>query len=368
MIPLSDLYLQYKGIKKEIDTAIQSVIADSAFIGGKNNQYTKTFETAFSEYLGVKHTVGVGNGTDAIEIALLALGIENGDEVIVPAISWIATSEAVSNVGAKPVFADVLPNYYTIDPKEIEKKITDKTRAIIPVHLYGLSSEMDEIMGLSKKYKLFVIEDCAQAHGAIYKGKMVGTFGDAGTFSFFPGKNLGAYGDAGAIVTNKSELAEKCRLIANHGQEKKNVHMREGRNSRLDGIQSAILSVKLSHLPKWLARRKEIAKKYTKAFEQIKGMTVPTFPKYAEHTFHLFTIQVKNRKILQKKLHEAGIETGIHYPTALPFLAPYEKRHKKKEFPVAQKITSETLSLPLYPEITEKQISFVVKKIVELLS
>jgi dTDP-4-amino-4,6-dideoxygalactose transaminase len=368
MIPLSDLYLQYKSIKKEIDTAIQSVIADSAFIGGKNNPYTKTFETAFSEYLGVKHAIGVGNGTDAIEIALLALGIGRGHEVIVPAISWIATSEAVSNVGAKPVFADVLQNYRTIDPKEIEKKITKKTRAIIPVHLYGLSCEMDEILKIAKKHNLFVIEDCAQAHGAKYKGKTVGTLGDAGTFSFFPGKNLGAYGDAGAIVTNTSEIAEKCRLIANHGQEKKNVHVQEGRNSRLDGIQSAILSVKLPHLPQWLARRKEIAEKYTKELSKITELTVPTFPEYSEHTFHLFTVQVKNREILKKKLHEAGIETGVHYPTSLPFLPPYEKRHKKTEFPIAQKVTFETLSIPLYPEMTEKQISFISKKIVELLS
>ena len=365
MIHLADLYLQYKTLKKEIDTAIHSVIADSAFIGNKNNPYTKTFETAFSEYIGIKHTIGVGNGTDAIEITLSSLGIGRGDEVIVPAISWIATSEAVSNVGAKPIFADILPNYYTIDPKEIEKKITKKTRAIIPVHFYGLACEMDEILKIAKKHNLFVIEDCAQAHGAKYKNKTVGTFGNAGTFSFFPGKNLGAYGDAGAIVTNSTELAETCRRIANHGQEKKNVHLQEGRNSRLDGIQSAILSVKLPHLPNWLTRRKEIAERYTKELSKIDGIITPIFPHYSEHTFHLYTIQTKDREALQKSLTDAGIETGIHYPTPLPFLPPYEKRHKKTEFPVARKVTSETLSLPLYPEMTEKQILFLIKSIKE---
>jgi dTDP-4-amino-4,6-dideoxygalactose transaminase len=367
-ISLADLHLQYKSIQKEIDSAIKSVIKDSAFIGNKNNLYTKKFETAFADYLGIKHCISVGNGTDAIEIALKSLGIGRGDEVIVPAISWIATSEAISNIGAKPVFADILPSYYTIDPKEVEKKITKKTRAIIPVHLYGLACEMDEIMKIAHKNKLLVVEDCAQAHGAAYKGKTVGTFGDAATFSFFPGKNLGAYGDAGAIITDNLKIAETCRLISNHGQIKKNVHFMEGRNSRMDGIQSAILSVKLPYLPKWLARRREIAEKYTKELRGINGIITPSFPDHSVHTFHLYTIQVKDRESLQKKLAEEGIETGVHYPTPLPFLTPYEKRHKKSEFPVARKITSETLSLPLYPEMTEKQISFVVNEIKKIMS
>lgn len=362
-IPIVDLHAQYKTIKKEIDKAIFSVLKDNSFIGTSNNSHVKQFENEFSKYLGVNHCIGCANGTDAIEIALQALGVKKGDEVIVPALSWISTSEAVGNIGATPIFVDINKDYFTIDVSKIEQKITPRTKAIIVVHLYGLPVEMDEVMKIAKKHKLFVLEDCAQAHGAEYKDKKIGTFGDIATFSFFPSKNLGAYGDAGGIITNKEEIASVCRLIANHGQIKKNEHEREGRNSRLDGMQAVVLSVKLKYLDKWNSLRQANASKYNSLLKN-KNVLTPTCPQQSKHVYHIYAIRSENRLQLHNKLQEMGVETSVHYPVPLPLLKPYKKfNYTAKDFPNACEVTSKILSLPMYPELNEEQIKYIVSLI-----
>ena len=355
-IPFVDLKSQYQSLKHEFDEAILKVVAETAFISGK---YARAFEEAFAEYLGVQHCIAVANGTDALEIGLKAIGVGVGDEVLVPANTFFATAEAVGNVGAKPVFVDIEPNFYNLDPSKIEEKITPRTKALIPVHLYGLPAEMDEIMALAQKHGLKVLEDCAQAHGATYKGKTVGTFGDVATFSFYPSKNLGAFGDAGAIVTNNAETAEIARLIANHGQIAKNRHSLIGRNSRLDGIQAAVLSVKLPHLDAWLEARRRNAALYNELLAD-SGLQLPFAPEHSRHTYHLYVVQVPNREAVQQKLSEAGIESGTHYPTALPFLEAYaHMNYQPTDFPVAHAQMDKILSLPMYAELTEEMIERV---------
>lgn len=362
-ISIVDLHEQYKKIKKEIDNAIFSVLEDGSFIGSGNNQHVKKFEEGFANYLGIKNCIGCANGTDAIEIALKALGIGPNDEVIVPAISWISTSEAVGNVGATPIFIDVDKDYYTIDVAKIEEKITPKTKAIMVVHLYGLPAEMDSVIKIAKKYKLFIVEDCAQAHGAEYKNKKVGTLGDIATFSFFPSKNLGAYGDAGCVVTGNDILAETCRRIANHGQLKKNEHLMEGRNSRLDGIQAAVLSVKLKYLDEWNNSRIKIAKEYNSLLKNKKLIT-PKCPSYSKHVYHIYAIQLENRDAVQNQLSKSGIGTSVHYPTPLPLLKPYEKyKYTKNDFPNAYEVTNKILSLPMYPELKKDDITYIASLI-----
>jgi dTDP-4-amino-4,6-dideoxygalactose transaminase len=361
-IPFIDLKKQYQSLKKDIDKSIQSVINETAFIGG-NNTYVQRFEREFAEYLGIKHCISCANGTDSIEILLKAMNIGPGDEVIVPANSWISTSEAVSAIGAKPIFVDCLADLYTIDNTKIQEKINKNTKAIIPVHLYGLTAEMDPILEIAEKNGIYIIEDCAQAHGAQYKGKKIGTIGDAASFSFYPGKNLGAYGDAGAIVTNNEEIALTSRMIANHGQLKKHEHLREGRNSRLDGIQAAILSVKLPYLDKWNHARNCHAQMYSQLLSDL-GYILPIIPVYASHAFHLYVIQTNERSQKIKKLKAHGIETAIHYPTPLPLLKAYEKyNYSEKDFPVASSLKDKILSLPMYPELETEQIKFIVKKL-----
>ena len=355
-IPFVDLKSQYQSLKHEFDEAILKVVAETAFISGK---YARAFEEAFAEYLGVQHCIAVANGTDALEIGLKAIGVGVGDEVLVPANTFFATTEAVGNVGAKPVFVDIEPNFYNLEPSKIEEKITPRTKALIPVHLYGLPAEMDEIMALAQKHGLKVLEDCAQAHGATYKGKTVGTFGDVATFSFYPSKNLGAFGDAGAIVTNNAETAEIARLIANHGQIAKNRHSLIGRNSRLDGIQAAVLSVKLPHLDAWLEARRRNAALYNELLAD-SGLQLPFAPEHSRHTYHLYVVQVPNREAVQQKLSEAGIESGTHYPTALPFLEAYaHMNYQPTDFPVAHAQMDKILSLPMYAELTEEMIERV---------
>lgn len=360
-IPLVDLKKQYDSIRGKIDQAIQAVINDTAFIGGSSNKYVAEFENDFAKYIGAKHCVACGNGTDAIEIALKTLGIEVGDEIIVPALSWISTSEAVSFCGATPVFVDIHPKYYTIDTNLIERAVTKRTKAIIPVHLYGLAAEMDKIMLIAKKHNLIVIEDCAQAHGAMYKGKKVGTFGQIATFSFFPGKNLGAYGDAGCIITNDQKLAEIVRMIGNHGQRKKHDHIFEGRNSRMDGIQAAILNVKLPYLDEWNNERIGNAKIYDKLLSD-SDLVLQTYPDYVKHVYHIYAVQTEKREDIMRILKENQIECSIHYPTALPLLEAYKNREFKEEnFSVASKVTSKILSLPMFPELGEDQIKHICK-------
>lgn len=366
-IQFVDLKAQYETIKKEIDSVIHDVISETAFIGGP---YNLKFEEAFAAYCGVKHCVGLGNGTDALFVALRALGIGHGDEVITVANSFIATSESITNAGAKVVFVDINPETYNIDITKIESKITERTKAIIPVHLYGQPANMDPILSLARKHNLKVIEDAAQAHGAMYKGRKVGSLGDAACFSFYPGKNLGAYGDAGAVVTNDDELVRKARMIANHGRIDKYDHEIEGINSRLDGLQAAILHVKLKHLPEWTERRRQNAYLYN---EYLKSTDLVTPIEMAEvkAVYHLYVVRVKNgfRQKLQDQLKAHGISTGIHYPIALPNLKAYAYlKHKESDFPNATKASKEIMSLPMFPELQAAQVKYICEKIKEVMA
>ena len=359
-VPFVDLHAQYESIKTEIDTAIHNVIRDTAFIGGSNNKYVQNFEEAFKAYLGIDDVMTCANGTDSLEILLSAYGIGKGDEVIVPAMTWISTAEAVNTVGATPVFVDIEAEYYTINPALIEAKINANTKAIIPVHLYGQPADMDAIMAIAAKHNLIVIEDCAQSHGAMYKGKMVGTIGHASSFSFYPGKNLGAYGDAGCMATNDKAIAETCRMIANHGQKGKHNHLIPGRNSRLDGIHAAILSVKLPFLPKWTEERIAVAAYYENNFKDI--VVTPATRPGCQHVFHLYVIQTEDRAQVVKELKEKGIETAVHYPTALPFLPVYATSETQpSDYPVAAVFQHRILSIPMYPELGQSQQDWVIQ-------
>jgi dTDP-4-amino-4,6-dideoxygalactose transaminase len=371
-IPLVDLKSQYKSIKKEIDSVISEVISQSAFIGGP---YVQSFESAFAEYCGVRHCIGVGNGTDALFIALKAFGIGIGDEVITVANSFIATSEAITMTGAKVVFVDIDSKTYNMDPNKLadylKKRLTPdaksqrpQPKAVIPVHLYGQPADMDAILNIAKRYNLKVIEDAAQAHGAEYKGRRIGSIGDMACFSFYPGKNLGAYGDAGAIVTDNDELALKARTFANHGRIGKYDHEIEGVNSRLDGLQAAILGIKLKYLEGWSELRRKNAYLYN---EYLKGtdLVTPTEIDNVKAVYHLYVVRVKKelRQRLQEHLGSKGISTGIHYPIALPNLKAYAYlSHNGNDFPQATRASEEILSLPIYPELTEDQIQYIVEK------
>ncbi len=362
-VPFVDLTIQYHGLKEKIDEAIFKVINENAFIKGK---YVKALETSFSEKLGQKECIGVANGTDAIYIVLKSLGIGQGDEVITTACSWIATSETISQTGATPVFVDIDPDFFTIDPNLIEAKITPKTKAIIPVHFFGQSCDMEKIVRICKKHNVFLIEDCAQAHFAKFRNQHVGTFGIASTFSFYPGKNLGAYGDAGAITTNDETLAKKCRMFANHGALVKHQHEIEGINSRLDGLQAAVLSVKLPFIDKWNDERYANALLYNKYLKEIPEVITPFIRKEGKHIFHVYCIRVKHRENLIKYLQNHNIETAIHYPHALPFLPAYDRfNHVPEDFPIAFNYQSQILSLPMFPELSREQIQFVCTKITE---
>lgn len=353
-IPFVDLKAQYESIKEEIDLAIASVINETSFIGGEK---VISFEADFADYIGTKNCIGVANGTDAIEIALKAIGVGEGDEVIVPALTWVSTAGAVNGVGAEPVFVDVLEDERTINPDLIADKITPRTKAIIPVHLYGLPARMSAIMEIAKKHDLYVIEDCAQAHGAEFNGQRVGTFGEIATFSFYPGKNLGAYGDAGAVVTNRDDLAETCRMLANHGQLSKHDHRIIGRNSRLDTMQAAILQAKLPNAESWTESRIQVAKWYS---EKLASVRKPVTPENMRHVFHLYVIQSNQRDELMNRLKEVNIGCAIHYPTPIPHLKSYAyKKHPMGEFPVAEKLCNEILSLPMFAELTEAEVDWI---------
>jgi len=357
-IPFVDLYAQYLTIKEEIDFVISDVIKNSLFIRGP---YVDKFEVMFAEMMERKHCVSCANGTDALYIAMVALGVKPGDEVIAPAHSWISTTETITQAGGKVVFCDTDEDTFTIDPRDIEAKITPNTVGIIPVHLYGQPADMDAIMAIAKKHNLWVLEDCAQAHLARYKGQLVGTFGDVASFSLYPGKNLGAMGDAGAIVTNDQAIAEKMTMFARHGGLKKGDHRIEGINSRLDGLQAAILAVKLPHLPKWTALRQERATRYSERLCKIDGVEVPTIAEHREHVWHLYVIKHKMRDDLASHLNHRGVQTVINYPVALPFLPAYSKlNHQPADFPNAFKNQFEILSLPIYPELNDMQIDKIV--------
>lgn len=355
MIKFLDLKKQYLSIKDEVDIAIQGIIQDTAFVGGKKVQ---EFENNFATYHGAKYCIGVGNGTDALEIALWSLNLPKGSEVIVPANSFIATSEAVSRNGLKIVFADCKEDY-TISVDSIKKLIGNNTSCIIPVHLYGQPCDIDEIVSIAKEYSLKVIEDSAQAHGAIYKDKKIGTFGDLATFSFYPGKNLGAYGDGGAIITNNQDLELRCRMYANHGRSSKFAHEVEGINSRLDGIQAAVLDVKLKHLDNWIQRRNEIATYYIENINN-KNIILPKIKKNITHVYHLFVIRSNNRDLLKKHLQDNNIQSGIHYPVALPKLKAYENHTQNCDSFFACNSDSKLLSLPIGEHLSDEEIKIVV--------
>jgi len=362
MIPFVDLKGQYNSIKDEIDETIQNVFNNTSFIMGEE---LKNFEVEFARFCDVKYAIGVANGSDALILALRACGIGEGDEAITVPHTFIATTEAISNVGGKVVFVDIDPKTYTIDVSKIEEKITEKTKAIIPVHLYGQPADMDPIMELAKKYNLRIIEDAAQAHGAEYKDKKVGSIGDVGCFSFYPGKNLGAYGDAGMVVTNNEEIAEKIKLLRNHGRiTKKYEHEIEGYSSRLDNLQAAILRVKLRHLTKWNESRRRNAKKYNELLNNIDGIVTPYEADYAKHVYHLYVIRTENRDRLREELKSEGVATGIHYPIPLHLQPAYKYLgHKRGDFPITEKASQEILSLPMFAELSGNQIGEIVQLI-----
>src|SRR3979490_393794 len=352
-VPYADLQLHYQSIKREVDDAIAGVIRDNAFIRGP---YFDAFEQQFAGAVDVKHCVSCANGTDALYLAMAALKVQPGDEVVTTAHSWISTSAMITHAGGAVVFADTDGSTFTIDPAAIEAAITPRTVGIIPVHLYGQPADMDAIMAIARKHKLWVIEDCAQAHLARYKGQQVGTFGAAATYSFYPGKNLGAMGDAGAIVTNDSALAEHMTMLARHGGLIKHQHRIEGINSRLDGMQAAILSAKLPHLPDWTRARQDAAKIYDAGLNQIEDVVVPSVVTDRAHVYHLYTILHPRRDALAAHLSANGVQTAINYPTALPFLTAYSRfGHRPEQFPNAHRDQTRILSLPMFAEITQEQ-------------
>ena len=360
-IPFVDLKSQYHSIKEKIDIAIHDVIDQTAFIGG---HFVKNFEREFGEVYGVKHVISCANGTDSLYIIMKMLGIGEGDEVITVANSWISSAETIGQLGAKPIFVDVHPDYFSIDEDLLEKAISPQTKAIILVHLQGQICHLEKIEKFCKEHNIYLIEDCAQSHFSEFKGKRAGTVGIAGSFSFYPGKNLGAYGDAGCIITNDDELAARFRMFANHGALIKHQHQIEGINSRMDGIQAAILRAKLPYILEWTEKRIRNAKLYDQYLNGIKEIQTPLVRPESKHTYHLYVIKAEKRNELMNYLKEKGVETAIHYPTPLPHLPAYSYLNfQPNEFPIASLLQHQILSLPMYPELEEGQIIYIAKAI-----
>lgn len=359
MINIVDLKSEYQEISSQLGKAIDRVLESGWFIFGEE---LEGFEKEFSKYIGSKYGVGVNSGSDALFLAVKALGIGEGDEVITVSHTFISTVDAVVRNGARPVFVDIDPDTYCIDVTKIETAITDKTRAILPVHLYGHPADMGSIMEIAKKHKLCVIEDVCQAHGAEYKGKKAGSIGTVGCFSFYPAKNLGAYGDGGIVVTNDEKLAERLKMSRNYGQPKKYYHDFVGVNSRLDEIQAAILRVKLNHLDEWNGRRRRIAKLYHKFFED-SDIVVPVEKEYAHHAYHLYVIRHKDRDNLQQYLLQNGIQTQIHYPIPVHKQKAYSDSGSDAQLPVTEKVCNEILSLPMHPWLSKDEIEEICRLI-----
>jgi dTDP-4-amino-4,6-dideoxygalactose transaminase len=360
-VPFVDLKAQYASLKPAMDAAIQSVLDRTAFILGRE---VEEFDAAFARYVGSRFSVGVCSGTDALEMALLACGIGPGDEVVTAANTYIATCEAISRAGATIRWVDADPRTYNMDPTLLERAISPKTKAIMPVHLYGQPADMEPIMEIARAHRLKVIEDCAQAHGATYHGRQVGTFGDAACYSFYPGKNLGAYGDAGAVVTNDEQVADTVRLLRNHGQREKYIHLIEGQCHRLDNIQAAVLNVKLPHLDQWNAERRRAASWYGELLQDQSRIVAPCVPPGIEPVFHLYVVQVPNRDAVQAALKRDGVETGIHYPIPLHEQPAYTRLgHRPDDFPVSHRLGPAILSLPIFPELTRAQAEYVVDRL-----
>ena len=361
-VPYNDLHAQYRSIKGPLDEAIARVIRDSAFIRGPE---VEAFERNFAAAIGVKHCVSCANGTDALYILFRALGLQPGDEVITSAHSWIASSETITQAGGQVVFADT-DDTYTLSPAAIAARITPRTKGIVPVHLYGQPAAMTEIMALARKHGLWVVEDCAQAHLARYQDRLVGTFGDAATFSFYPGKNLGAMGDAGCLVTSRDDLAEFSAKFARHGGKQKGTHEIEGINSRLDGLQAAVLNVKLPHLAEWTRARQRLAVEYDRRLAGIGDLVLPRVAAGRSHVYHIYAVRTARRDALRSHLAARGVQTQVNYPTALPFLPAYARLgHTPADFPQAHAHQSQVLSLPLYPEITPNQVDALMAGIQE---
>lgn len=371
-VPFLDLKAQYLSIKEEINPAIQNVLDNTSFILGKA---VADFESEFAKAHNVKYCIGTSSGTDGNHMALWALGIKPEDEVIIPANTFIATAWGVTLCGAVPVFVDCDPDSYNIDPSKVEAAITDKTKAIVAVHLYGQPADMDILQDIAKKYNIMLVEDCAQAHLSEYKGKKIGGLSIASSFSFYPGKNLGAYGEAGAVLTDDEELYNKFKMLREHGQSQKYYHETFGHNYRMEGIQGAVLGVKMKYLDKWTDGRRLAASYYREALSDVTEIVLPKEMDYSKHVYHLFVIKVKNpvkekrselRNKLQQYLGEKGIGTGLHY--AIPLHQQNCFKHlgyKYGDFPVTEDLAETGLSLPMFPELTEQQIKYVADSIEE---
>jgi dTDP-4-amino-4,6-dideoxygalactose transaminase len=356
-IPFFDLKRQYASLRGELAPAIEAVLEETAFSGG---EFADRFEKEFADYCGVRHMLGVNSGTAALHFALLALGIGPGDEVIVPAHTFIASASAISYTGAKPVFVDSLADTWELDPSAVEKAVAKETRAVIVVHLYGVPCELDELMRIANEHDLAIIEDCAQAHGALYKGRKVGRFGKVSAFSFYPSKNLGAYGEAGAVGTDETEVAELVEMFRSHGGKTKYSHEIVGYNERMDGIQGAVLSVKLRHLDQWNKRKSTLARKY---FEGIKNplITLQRIPKEVTPAYHLFVVLVDDRPKFIEFLKARGVSSALHYPTPCHLQKAYRAfGYTKGDLPKAEHIADHCVSLPLFPELTDKEVETVI--------
>jgi len=360
-IPIFDLTAQYHNLKKEIDSVIKRIIETSAYISGQENAQ---FDLEFARYLGVKHCISVASGSSALDLALEALGVSTGDEVICPSHTFAATAEAIVHRGATPVFVDIDEPTYNLDPSLIEARITKRTKVIIPVHLYGQTAVMAPIMQLAKKYKLKVLEDAAQAHGAEYKGKKAGSIGDIAIFSFFPAKNLGCYGDGGAIVTNNAKLARQISLLKDHGRISKYEHQIIGYGERLDNLQAAVLLVKLKHLNRWNKRRLAIAKQYHQAFKSM--FTIPIVHPDCLSVFYVYTLRHPQRDRMRKLLLKKGIETGIYYPQPLHLQQSFKYLgYQKGDLPVSERVAKEIFSIPVYPELSAQQVQTIISSVIE---
>ena len=365
-VPFLDLKIQYKEIEQEVLPMVTEAMTNGAFVGGPQ---VTNFEAEFAEFCDSKYCVGVNSGTDALRFALMAVGVEPGDEVITVPNTFIATTEAISQVGAVPVFVDIYPDTCNIDISLIEEEITEKTRVILPVHLYGQPADMDPILELAQKHNIMVIEDACQAHGALYKNRKAGSIGTAGCFSFYPGKNLGAYGEGGAVVTQDEKIDKMIRMIRDHGQEKKYFHSTEGYNGRLDAIQAGVLRIKLKRLSTWNESRRENATYYNQLLSKIPGVTLPVEADFVRSVYHLYVILVDNRDSLQKFLSEKGIGAGLHYPLPLHLQKAYSHLgYKQGAFPVTESVAKRLLSLPMFPELTREQIEYVANSIREFMA
>jgi dTDP-4-amino-4,6-dideoxygalactose transaminase len=364
-VPFLDLTAQNASVYSEIQAALEPVLRGAQFILGPA---VERFEAEFAAYCGVQHCVGLNNGTSALHLALLACGVGPGDEVITTPATWISTSWAISYVGARPVFVDIDPVTYNLDPEQAARAITPRTRALLPVHLYGQAADLDALGQLAERHGLALIEDAAQAHGAMWKDSRVGSLGKVGCFSFYPGKNLGAFGEGGCLVTDDDRIAARVRALRDHAQEGRHHHVEIGYNYRMEGVQGAVLSAKLPHLDDWNAARRRNAGRYRELLSQRPGLILPTAPRPEAHVWHLHVVQTANREAVRAALTARGVTTGVHYPTPVPFQTAYaDLGYRPGAFPVAERLMRDCISLPMYPELSPDQIAYVANALLEVL-